>query len=518
MVMLSSFLALSFAFVHVEAAIGPTGTLNIVNKVIAPDGFNRSTVLAGGTFPGAMIHGKKGDHFQLNVVNQLSDASMARDTSIHWHGLFQKGTNWADGVSMVNQCPIVPQESFLYDFSVPDQAGTFWYHSHVGTQYCDGLRGPFIIYDDQDPHQSLYDVDDESTVLMLGDWYHLPSPQVTGIPHPDATVFNGLGRSLNGPASPLYVQNVAFGTRYRLRLINAGCDSNYVFSIDGHTFTIIEADGQNTEPLQVDQLQIFPGQRYSIVLNANQTVGNYWIRANPSTGDPGFDNNMNSAILRYQGAPIAEPSTVETTPANPLFEYNLHALADAAAPGKPVPGGADVNINLDIVFDDVNILWKINGVSWVAPTVPVLLQIMSGTYDVHDLAPTGSIYDIEAGQVVELTMPAVAIFGPHPIHLHGHAFSVVRSAGSSNYNFVNPVRRDVVSIGLPSDNDNVTIRFVADNAGPWFLHCHIDWHLDVGFAVAFAEAAAQTPQANPVPSGNASHTPALLVKIGIIGP
>ena len=64
----------------------------------------------------------------------------------------------------------------------------------------------------------------------------------------------------------------------------------------------------------------------------------------------------------------------------------------------------------------------------------------------------------------------------HPMHLHGHAFDVVRVAGSSDYNYANPVRRDVVSIGTASDN--VTIRFTTDNSGPWFMHCHIDWHLE----------------------------------------
>ena len=61
------------------------------------------------------------------------------------------------------------------------------------------------------------------------------------------------------------------------------------------------------------------------------------------------------------------------------------------------------------------------------------------------------------------------------MHLHGHAFWVVRSAGNSSYNFVDPIVRDVVSIG--DSTDNVTIRFFTDNSGPWFLHCHINWHL-----------------------------------------
>ncbi len=86
--------------------------------------------------------------------------------------------------------------------------------------------------------------------LTLTSRYHLPSPELSGVPHPDATLFNGLGRSLNGPKSPLYVMNVVRGKRYRIRLINIGCDSNYQFSIDGHSFTVIEADGEDTQPLE----------------------------------------------------------------------------------------------------------------------------------------------------------------------------------------------------------------------------------------------------------------------------
>ena len=78
----------------------------------------------------------------------------------HWHGLFQKTTAWADGPAFVTQCPIISGDSFLYDFNVPDQAGTFWYHSHLSTQYCDGLRGAFVIYDPEDPHKDLYEIDD----------------------------------------------------------------------------------------------------------------------------------------------------------------------------------------------------------------------------------------------------------------------------------------------------------------------------------------------------------------------
>ena len=154
-----------------------------------------SAVLPGGTFPGPVIRGNKGDRFRINVHDALTDATMLRSTSIvrhnmylvfmmyahcelqHWHGIFQqKGSNWADGGAFISQCPIAANDSFLYDFQTVGQAGTFWYHSHlcrsksslslpfthvlIATQYCDGLRGALVLYDPYDPHRSLYDIDD----------------------------------------------------------------------------------------------------------------------------------------------------------------------------------------------------------------------------------------------------------------------------------------------------------------------------------------------------------------------
>ncbi len=139
-----------------------------------------------------------------------------------------------------------------------------------------------------------------------------------------------------------------------------------------------------------------------------------------------------------------------------------------------------------------------NDATFEEPLVPVLLQILSGAKKASDLVPAGSIYKLGRNKSVELTIPSGVLGGPvsvqsttevanvragiahprafnqHPIHLHEHAFHVVRSAGNSTYNFDNPAVRDVVSIG--ESGDNVTIRFYTDNPGPWFLHCHIDWH------------------------------------------
>ncbi|KAF4600430.1 laccase [Pleurotus pulmonarius] len=484
-----------FAVTNVYGAtVGNNADIYIANKVIAPDGFERSGVLAGTAAGveviGPLVRGWKGNRFRLNVINQLSDSSMLKTTSIHWHGFFQEGSSWADGIDIsaarrldthissigpafVTQCPIASGDSFLYDFRVPDQAGTFWYHAHLSTQYCDGLRGAFVVYDLLDPHRLRYLVDNEDTVITLADW----------------------GRYAGGPTVPLSLIRVLWGVKYRFRLVSLSCDPNYTFSIDGHKMTIIEVDGVNTKPLEVDSIQIFAGQRYSFVLHANQRIANYWIRANPNLGTRGFEGGLNSAILRYYGAPNSDPTTTQETSVNPLVETNLVPLRDAGAPGVPGVGNADVNINLAMAFDFPSLQFTINGAPWVSPTSPVLLQIISGASSASELLPPGSIYTLPRNKVVELSIPALAIGGPHPIHLHGHAFDVVRSAGSSTYNYNNPVRRDVVSTGTGSDN--VTIRFKTDNPGPWFLHCHIDWHLEIGLAVVFAEDTTSTSKQRP---------------------
>jgi FtsP/CotA-like multicopper oxidase with cupredoxin domain len=219
---------------------------------------------------------------------------------------------------------------------------------------------------------------------------------------PDSTLINGHGRYTGGPMSDLAVISVKHGKRYRMRLIAMACYPNFLFSIDGHNLTVIEADGQLTEPLVVDQLQIYAGQRYSVVLVANMTVDNYWIRALPNLVNANYTGGMNSAVLRYEGASKVDPTTNTTTAQIPLEETNLHALINPGAPGIPGYGNADININL--VVTTLNGLFYVNGVQFKPPTVPVLLQILSGAQEPSQLLPNGSVIVLEANKVVELTL------------------------------------------------------------------------------------------------------------------
>ena len=169
-------------------------------------------------------------------------------------------------------------------------------------------------------------------------------------------------------------------------------------------------EGTNVVPLLVDSIQIYAGQRYSFILNANQPVNNYWVRALPNFGTTNFISGVNSAILRYLGAPNAEPTTVQTPSINPLVETNLHPLTNAAAPGIPIPGAADVNMGFDIAFNGTRFF--VDGASFSPPSVPVLLQILSGASTPQELLPPGSVFVLPSNKVIEISLPGGSIGSP----------------------------------------------------------------------------------------------------------
>lgn len=242
------------------------------------------------------------------------------------------------------------------------------------------------------------------------------------------------------PNVPLAVIEVEHGKRYRFRLVSIAFDAFHGFSIDGHDLTIIEVgssffsfafpllrifkvDGINTQPHTVNYIEIHPAQRYSFVLHADQKIDNYRVRALSSTGvgASNFTNGVNSGILRYKGARDVEPTTSQSSQVVALRESDLHPLEKPGAPGKPYPGGADVVLNFTISFNAETRRFTMNNVTYVPPTTPVLLQILSGAQHAQDLLPEGSVYGLPRNKVIEINFFGgnVPSGGPHPFHLHG---------------------------------------------------------------------------------------------------
>lgn len=124
----------------------------------------RTILVYNGQFPGPLVRVNQGDRLLVNVTNELPNS-----TTVHWHGLYQNGTNWTHGTAGITQCPIPPGRSFLCNFTIGHQFGTYWYHAHESTR-ADGLVGPLIVHSPQEAAvQGDYDFDQ---VVILQDLYH----------------------------------------------------------------------------------------------------------------------------------------------------------------------------------------------------------------------------------------------------------------------------------------------------------------------------------------------------------
>ncbi|KAJ8121003.1 hypothetical protein ONZ43_g2438 [Nemania bipapillata] len=303
----------------------------------APDGFQKPMILANGQSPGPLIEASIGDTALADetpwrsFTNQANAGSEVRvhvnnlmskwSTTLHWHGIDQKNTTWMDGVASVSQCGIPPGRSFTYEFRIVGQRGTFWWHAHSSVQYSDGLYGPIVVHDRE---EMVPETDDEK-IIFVSDVYHTHGSVNTY----DCTVASTTypqSRSNEPPSSPpkrevgctggrLYTTKIRTGQSVRLRLINSSSFFSYWFSIDNHTVSIIELDGIEISPIAARGVYLNIGQRASIVITANQTAGNYYIRATlPETcflpyvpyTSAGLEagKHMAKGILSYDETPV----------------------------------------------------------------------------------------------------------------------------------------------------------------------------------------------------------------------
>lgn len=505
-VLLFSFLfALVFAKTH-------EFTFNTSLVEVNPDGTHvRNVIGINGEWPLPIIRVAKNDRVVIHLNNQLED----RNTSLHFHGLFMKGQNQMDGPEHVTQCPIPPGQTFVYDIVV-NQTGTYWYHSHLGSQYSDGLRGMFIVEEEKkEDYPFEFDVD---VPLRISDYYHDESSDImkkfkarynpTGAePIPQNSLFNET-RNATWEVIP--------DTTYYLRIVNMGMFVSQYLYIEDHTFTIVEIDGVYVEPVEVDSLVVAVAQRYGVLVKTKKH----------STGIFRFVNVMNQDMLdvlpadlqiistNYMQYPLKEergkPEPLETSSErferlvaslNPVDDFLLVPVEK-----QPLLDDPDyqivLNFTMDNLGDGVNYAF-FNNISYVAPKVPTLYSVLSSGEFATNPAIYGSntnTFVLQYGEVIEIVLNNMDP-GIHPFHLHGHTFQVIsRSLGSEDddepevYDPSNPDHTNFPSYPMVRDtvhanpNGFIVLRFKADNPGVWFFHCHVDWHLEQGLAITLVEA------------------------------
>ncbi|KAI1079056.1 multicopper oxidase [Whalleya microplaca] len=455
----------------------------LTDVTVSPDGVSRSAMAVNGSIPGPTIFADWGDTVVVHVTNSLTTSN--NGTSIHFHGIRQNYTNENDGVSSITQCPTAPGDSVTYTWRAT-QYGSSWYHSHFALQAWQGIAGGIII---NGPATANYDED--LGVVILSDWDHSTvdelyyEAETTGPPTLDNGLINGTNVYDDG-GSRLEVSFTS-GTSYRLRLVNGAIDSHFKFSIDNHTMQVIASDLVPIQPYNTTVLDIGMGQRYDVIVTADQAsvADNFWMRAIPQSACSDNSNEDNiRAIVTY--------ADTSSTPTTTGYDYtdSCDDETDNIVPylSKTVGSSSSVTSEeADITTVNSLFKWTLNSTSMMVDwTDPTLLQVVNNvtSFDTDDAViqlPT-------ANEWVYLAIDT-ELAVPHPIHLHGHDFYVLAQGTGSYSSSItldtdNPPRRDTAM--LPASG-YLVIGFETDNPGVWLMHCHIGWHTSEGFALQLVE-------------------------------
>lgn len=276
-----------------------------------------NAIAMNGTVPGPLIRLREGGDAVLRVSNRLREIS-----SIHWHGLILPPD--MDGVPGVSFAGIAPGTTFTYRFPVR-QSGTYWCHSHSGGQELLGLYAPLII-DPIEPEPFAYERD---YVIVLSDWSFEPPERIIAKLKKQAGYYNyqkrtisdffrdasqnGLGATLKerlswskmrmDPTDFADVTGFTYtylingltseanwtglfrpGERVRLRFIAAGAMTFFDIRIPGLTMTLVQADGQNVQPVEVDELRIGAGETYDVVIRPQDQAYTLFAEAMDRSG------------------------------------------------------------------------------------------------------------------------------------------------------------------------------------------------------------------------------------------
>ncbi len=419
-----------------------------------------------GTVPGPEIRLRQGERLQVTVENRLS-----QDTTVHWHGL--RIPNAMDGAPYVTQAPIQPEESFVYQFSVPD-AGTYWYHPHAHSaeQVGRGLMGALVVEEPQPPPV------DRDVVWVLGDFRLKDNASIAG------GFDNSMEISMSGRVGNTVTINgrvpdrfqVRAGERVRLRLINAAPARIFGLEFTNHRPLVIAFDGQPVAPHPPEggRVVLGPAMRADLILD---------MTGNPGTSATVLDTFYKG--LEYKLVEIAygdEPplraqplDPPKKLPPNPIPEPDLataqrHDVSltggmmggmgmGGGGMGRMGMGGSGMGMGGGMMRGGMmgGSMWAING-----------MAVMHD--DMRNMKP---VLMLKQGKTYVLAIDNRTAWH-HPMHTHGHSFRVITRNGS-------PTKyrewRDTVLI---PPHERAEIAFVADNPGDWMFHCHILDHQEGG--------------------------------------
>ncbi|WIW95170.1 copper resistance system multicopper oxidase [Altererythrobacter rubellus] len=513
--------------------------LSIANSSFSIGNRTGHAVTVNGSLPAPLIRLREGQNVRLAVTNHLEE-----DTSIHWHGLllpFQM-----DGVPGVSFPGIKPHETFVYEFPII-QSGTYWYHSHSGLQEAMGHYGPIVV----DPAGTDPIQYDREHIIVLSDWSFMHPHEIMRTLKQSPDYFNRQQQTLAGllagegqdieerirwagmrmmPSDIADVTGATYtylinghgpnenwtglfepGERVRLRIINASAMSIFNVRIPGLSMTVVNADGENVQPVETDEFQIGVAETYDVVVTPRED------RAYSFVAESIDRSGLGRATLAPRLGMEAPVPALRERPTLTMRDMGMGGMA-SMGDGEDHSGmdhgsmdhgdmsmrdpenapGIDVNPGVDMIAPNPADRTGDRGLGLenVPHRVLTYTQLRSLNPNPDPRSPsrelvihlTGNMerymWSLDGRRFAEIVEPIrfardervrVKLVNntmmTHPIHLHGHFFEIVNGQDGHQ------PRKHTVNV-LPGGY--VKFDLTADAPGDWAFHCHLLMHMHAG--------------------------------------
>lgn len=509
----------------------------------------RMATTVNGSLPAPTLRWREGETVTIRVTNR-----MAVDTSIHWHGILLPYQ--MDGVPGISFPGIKPGETFVYKFKVK-QSGTYWYHSHSMLQEQTGLYGSIII----DPAESKDQIDsDRDYIVQLSDWSdedpmrvleklkmqgdYFNDNQPTVVKFFQDVASDGVSKALQQRKmwnqmrmSPSDLADVSAetytylmngttpngnwsgifkpGERVRLRIINSGAMTFFDVRIPGLKMTVVSTDGQNVEPVTVDELRIGVAETYDVIVTPEDDVYTIFAQSMDRTGyargtlamqagqtapvpalDPpqpltmmdmmgdmggtgGMDHSMHGGMAmdhsKHSGMNMGlkKPST-EVRHARTEYSPSTDMRVDTPRTNLDDPGvGLRNNGRRVLTYADLHTIGGPIDTRDAEREIELHLtgnmERYTWSFDGLEFGQSTPVH-FRHGEQVRIILHNDTMM-THPMHLHGLWSELENADGEYQ------ARKHVINV---QPAQRISFKVSADAVGRWAWHCHLLLHMDSG--------------------------------------
>jgi FtsP/CotA-like multicopper oxidase with cupredoxin domain len=474
-------------------------------------GAKRTATAVNGQVPGPLLRWREGDTITVRVTNRLTVP-----TSIHWHGVLVPAD--MDGVPGVSFAGIPPGETFVYRFQV-NQSGTYWYHSHSRFQEQVGLYGPIVI----EPRRGERHAADREHVVLLSDWTDMDPERLYRTLKLESEYFNYGQRTVGDFVESVrkqgwksavderrmwgemrmnptdladvsgytytYLVNSAtpagnwtglfkLGERVRLRVINGSSMSYFDVRIPGLKLNIVSADGQDVQPVAVDEFRIGAGEVYDVIVEPHEERA-YTIFAQ-SIDRSGYARGTLAprSGMRAEVPPMDSRALLTMADMGMGHESSMGPMVDSVASDPRTdlddPGvGLRENGRRVLTYADLRTL---DGpIDSRAPGREIVLHLTGHmarfvwSFNGHKFSEAEPLR-FNHGERLRLVLINDSMMN-HPIHLHGMWGEVESPTGEVLF------RKHTINV---QPTQRLSYRVTADAIGRWAYHCHLLFHMEAG--------------------------------------